>query len=293
MPKSCETLITGGNENTAALVLQSYQKSGVSRISTYKYLPDKDKIIELIGLFRQVFFPGYFDNHTKEYDEYYISNLLNTLEYKLCRQICGALNLTKENNESCTCNEMFTTAQEITKQFIAKLPKIRDLLMLDLQAAHDGDPAAKSLHEIIYAYPGFLAIAIHRVAHELFLLNVPFIPRIMSEHAHSRTGIDIHPGATIGKNFFIDHGTGVVIGETTQIGDNVKIYQGVTLGALSTRGGQKLSGKKRHPTLQNDVTVYSNASILGGDTVIGKGTTIGGNSFITSSVEDNSKTKNT
>jgi len=289
MKKSCETPISGGNEKVAELVLQSYQNSGVPKISTYKYLPDKDKIIELIGLFRQVFFPGYFDNYDGEYDEKYISDLLDTLEYQLCRQICGALNLTKENSESCSCDEMFQTAKEITKLLIEKLPKIRDLLMLDLQAALSGDPAATSLHEIVYAYPGFLAIAIHRVAHELFLLKVPFIPRIMSEHAHSRTGIDIHPGATIGKYFFIDHGTGVVIGETTEIGDHVKIYQGVTLGALSTRGGQKLSGKKRHPTLLDGVTVYSNASILGGNTVIGVGATIGGNSFITASVDGGDK----
>ena len=153
-------------------------------------------------------------------------------------------------------------------------------MVLD-EAAFDGDPAAKSMEEIVLAYPGLLAITIYRIAHELFVLKVPLIPRMMTEYAHSRTGVDIHPGATIGRNFFIDHGTGIVIGETTLIGDNVKIYQGVTLGALSTKGGQKLRGKRRHPTIEDDVVIYAGASILGGETVIGKGSVIGSNAFIT------------
>ena len=158
-----------------------------------------------------------------------------------------------------------------------------------MQAFFDGDPAAFYKDEIIFSYPGLYAIFVNRVAHELYELGVPLIPRIMTEHAHSKTGIDINPGAKIGKYFFIDHGTGIVVGETTVIGDNVKIYQGVTIGALSTRGGQKLSGKKRHPTICDNVTIYANASILGGNTVIGENTVIGGNSFITSSVEPDSK----
>lgn len=157
-------------------------------------------------------------------------------------------------------------------------------MLKDVQAAFDGDPAAKTKEEIIFCYPGLFAIFVYRMAHELYRLKVPFIPRIMSEYAHGHTGIDINPGAVIGEYFFIDHGTGIVIGETTEIGDHVKIYQGVTLGALSTRSGQLLRDVKRHPTIEDNVTIYSSASILGGETVIGKGSVIGGNAFITSSV---------
>jgi len=169
--------------------------------------------------------------------------------------------------------------------FFKKIPQIREYAEGDLEAAYDGDPAAYYREEIILSYPGVYAITVNRIAHELFLLGIPLIPRIMTEHAHWQTGIDIHPGATIGHNFFIDHGTGIVIGETTIIGDNVKIYQGVTLGALSTRGGQKLQGKRRHPTIENDVVIYSGASILGGETVIGQGAVIGSNAFVTKSIE--------
>ena len=176
-------------------------------------------------------------------------------------------------------------AQKISVAFFKKIPMIREYVEGDLEAAYDGDPAAYYREEIILSYPGVYAITVNRIAHELFLLGVPLIPRIMTEHAHWQTGIDIHPGATIGKSFFIDHGTGIVIGETTVIGNNVKIYQGVTLGALSTSGGQKLQGKKRHPTIEDDVVIYSGASILGGDTVIGKGSVIGGNAFVTKSIE--------
>ena len=177
----------------------------------------------------------------------------------------------------------------ICKAFFTKIPKIRDYIESDLQAAFDGDPAAGCKEEIILAYPGLMASSINRIAHELYLLQVPVLPRIMTEYAHSETGIDIHPGATIGKYFFIDHGTGVVIGETAVIGDNVKIYQGVTIGALSTRGGQKLSGMKRHPTIEDNVTIYAGASVLGGKTVIGKNAVTGGNAFITSSIPANTK----
>lgn len=165
------------------------------------------------------------------------------------------------------------------------IPKVREYVETDVEAGYEGDPAATSRDEVIFCYPGLYAITVNRLAHELYLLNVPLIPRIMTEHAHSKTGIDIHPGATIGKYFFIDHGTGIVVGETTEIGEHVKIYQGVTLGALSTRGGQSLRNKKRHPTIEDYVTIYSGASILGGQTVIGNNVVIGGNAFITSSVE--------
>lgn len=173
---------------------------------------------------------------------------------------------------------------ELTDRYFAKLPALREMLDADLSAALAGDPAAENAREIICCYPGFYAVAVHRLAHALRELGVPLLPRRMAERAHSATGIDIHPGAVIGPGFFIDHGTGVVIGETAEIGKGVKLYQGVTLGALSTRGGQSLRGIRRHPTVEDDVTVYANATILGGDTVIGRGSIIGANVFLTESV---------
>jgi serine O-acetyltransferase len=182
-----------------------------------------------------------------------------------------------------------TKAREIVDEFMGELPHIQELILKDAEAAFMGDPAAQSREEVVLAYPGVYAIFVHRIAHVLWDLGVPLIPRLMSEHAHSRTGIDIHPGAHIGEYFFIDHGTGVVIGETTIIGHHAKIYQGVTLGATSTRKGQLLSGVKRHPTLGDYVTVYSNASILGGDTIIGSHSVIGGSAFVCESVPDNAR----
>ena len=214
--------------------------------------------------------------------------LLEDVIFKLIKQISIVLRYDKEleNADELT---LAGIAEGKTFEFLEKLPKIRKYIETDVQAAYDGDPAAYNKDEIIYSYPGLFAILVNRIAHELWLLNIPIIPRIMTEYAHSETGIDIHPGATIGKYFFIDHGTGIVIGETTVIGDNVKIYQGVTLGALSTRGGQALKSKKRHPTIEDNVTIYSGASILGGDTVIGKNVVIGGNAFITRSVPEGAK----
>ena len=180
-------------------------------------------------------------------------------------------------------------AEELVEKCMLRFPVIREYVETDVQAFFEGDPAAYNHSEIILCYPGLRAIVTARLAHELFLLGVPLIPRMMTEYAHSRTGIDIHPGATIGKYFFIDHGTGIVIGETTIIGDYVKIYQGVTIGALSTRGGQSLRGKKRHPTIEDRVTIYAGASILGGETVSGHDAVIGSNAFITSSVEPESR----
>lgn len=182
-----------------------------------------------------------------------------------------------------------SASREITMEFLRRIPKIRAYLDTDLQATYDGDPAADGKADIILSYPGILATTVHRIAHELFDLKVPLIPRMMSENAHSKTGIDIHPGATIGKYFFIDHGTGIVIGSTTYIGDHVKIYQGVTLGALSTSAGQLLHGVKRHPTIEDNVTIYSGASVLGGETRIGANSVIGSNAFITFSVPSGSR----
>ena len=214
--------------------------------------------------------------------------ILEDVIFKLIRQISIVLRY-DEKYVSLDENEIRTAAEQITFEYLSKIPKIRALIETDVQAAYDGDPAAYNKDEIIYSYPGLYAILVNRLAHELFLLGVPLIPRVMTEHAHSKTGIDIHPGATIGKYFFIDHGTGIVIGETTEIGDYVKVYQGVTLGALSTRGGQSLRNKKRHPTIEDNVTIYSGASILGGETVVGKNAVIGGNAFITRSVPAGAK----
>jgi serine O-acetyltransferase len=175
-------------------------------------------------------------------------------------------------------------AQQMCLAFFQRIPEVRALVDTDLQAAYDGDPAATGKDEVVYSYPGLMAITVYRLAHVLYELKVPMLPRMMTEHAHSVTGIDIHPGATVGKYFFIDHGTGIVIGETTVIGENVKVYQGVTLGALSTRGGQSLRGVRRHPTIEDNVTIYAGASILGGETVIGHDCVIGSNAFITRSI---------
>jgi serine O-acetyltransferase len=181
------------------------------------------------------------------------------------------------------------TPEDLVARFVTRLPEVRARLAEDVEAALEGDPAAKGFAEIVAAYPAIHAIAIHRLAHELHALGVPQLPRILSEHAHARTGIDIHPGARIGRAFFIDHGTGVVIGETSEIGDRVRLYHGVTLGAFSPRRGQRLRGSKRHPTLGDDVTVYPGATILGGDTVIGSGSVVNGNAYVTESVPANSR----
>ena len=268
-------------------ILSSYDRNLNNETKYPDYLPDKDEVLEVLSLLRKVLFPGYFNTNGACQVENGIRDILTEAEYKLRRQICRALNT---NGEDClNCADMYERAGAICNDFLSKLPDLLEILMGDVQAAFDGDPAASNKHEIIFAYPGIYAISVYRLAHELQLLSVPLIPRMMTEHAHSITGIDIHPGAEIGRSFFIDHGTGVVIGETTKIGDHVKLYQGVTLGALSTRGGQSLRGKKRHPTLEDEVTVYSGASILGGETVIGKGCIIGGNVFITESVPPNTR----
>jgi serine O-acetyltransferase len=193
------------------------------------------------------------------------------------------------------CDECADRAEATVEKFFSRLPQVRRMLVLDVQAAYDGDPAASNLAEIIFAYPGLVAITIYRIAHELQILGVPLLPRIMSEHAHSKTGIDIHPGARIGESFFIDHGTGVVIGETTDIGNGVKIYQGVTLGALSfpkDERGKIIRGAKRHPTLEDGVVIYAGATILGGNTVIGEGSVIGGNTWVIDSVPARTKVLN-
>lgn len=252
--------------------------------------PDKSEVQELVNNLFQIVYPGYFRDRT--YKIYNPKNsfavIIEDTFYHLNKQVRLALDYSKEKG-SLSDDGKDEESYRICKTFFDRIPKIREYLETDLLATFEGDPSAGCYEEIILAFPGLFAITVYRMAHELYLENVPVLPRLMTEYAHSLTGIDIHPGATIGKYFFIDHGTGIVVGETSIIGENVKIYQGVTIGALSTRGGQRLSGKKRHPTICNNVTIYANASILGGNTVIGENTVIGGNSFITSSVEPNSK----
>ncbi|MCI8342248.1 MAG: serine acetyltransferase [Firmicutes bacterium] len=252
-------------------------------------LPSRHAVIQIIKEFRRVIFPGYFGNENimASEPEYFIGHTVTQLYEALKEQIRTAL--IYKNLENLPENAIDERADEICCHLFKKIPYIQKMLLKDIQAGFDGDPAAKSKEEIIFSYPGLFAIYVYRIAHELYKMKVPFVPRIMTEHAHSRTGIDINAGAEIGEYFFIDHGTGIVIGETTNIGNNVKLYQGVTLGALSTRQGQLLSDVKRHPTIEDNVTIYSGASILGGNTVIGANSVIGGNVFITESVPAGTK----
>lgn len=252
--------------------------------------PDKTEMREMVHDLLRIIFPGYFRERTyKIYNpNNYYAVIIEDVFYHLNKQVMLALDFCKLRG-TMTDEEREVESYRVCREFFDKIPLIREYIETDLLAAFDGDPAACCLEEIILAYPGLMAITVYRLAHELYKLRIPVLPRLMTEYAHSETGIDIHPGATIDKYFFIDHGTGIVIGETSIIGKNVKIYQGVTIGALSTRGGQKLSGKKRHPTIGDNVTIYAGASILGGDTVIGENTVIGGNAFITSSVPANTR----
>ena len=261
-------------------ILQDYsQGRDIDRMDPFTR-PDKDVVIDIIEKLRRIVFPGYFQDKTyRIYNaKHNLSMLIEDVMYNLNQQVTLVLrNAGRENPEE--------EAQKVCLAFFEQIPQVRAMVQTDLEASYEGDPAATGMAEIIFAYPGLFAITVYRLAHVLYTLNVPMLPRIMTEHAHSITGIDIHPGATIGKYFFIDHGTGIVVGETTLIGENVKLYQGVTLGALSTRGGQSLRGKRRHPTIEDRVTIYAGASVLGGDTVIGRDSVIGSNAFITSSID--------
>lgn len=252
--------------------------------------PNRDEIIAIIHNLQYIIFPGYFNNKKlKSYHmEYQLGAVIEDVTYQLNKQVGFALRYNSDYI-TMTKEELENESNKITISFMKKIPEIRGYLETDVDAAYEGDPAAYSKDEIIFSYPGLFAIMINRLAHELYLLKIPLIPRIMTEYAHSITGIDIHPGATIGKHFFIDHGTGIVIGETTMIGNHVKIYQGVTLGAVSTRGGQSLKNIKRHPTIEDGVTIYSGASILGGNTVIGQEVIIGSNAFVTKTVPNKTR----
>ena len=261
-------------------ILTDYQTGrDIDRLDPYQN-PDKDVIIDMIGKLLRIVYPGFSrDRSYRIYNaKHNLSMLIEDVMYNLNKQITLVL------RASASPEEAEAKAQQISLAFFQAIPGVRAVVQTDVKAFYDGDPAAFSTDEIIFCYPGLFAITVYRLAHVLYELNVPMIPRIMTEHAHSITGIDINPGATIGKYFFIDHGTGIVIGETTVIGDFVKIYQGVTLGALTTRGGQSLRGKRRHPTIEDHVTIYAGASILGGGTVIGRDSVIGSNVFITHSI---------
>ncbi|MDD6288760.1 MAG: serine acetyltransferase [Eggerthellales bacterium] len=268
---------------------ENYNDEIIAFNNVDRRFPNKDAIIQIILDLRRVMFPRYFGDEAPcgAGPKYFIGDTLTRVEEALHREVFEALMFRDRKVKSREAVEAETSS--ICSDFFYKIPEIQQLLLKDVQAAFDGDPAAGSKAEIIYCYPGFFAIFVYRLAHELALHDVPLIPRIMSEYAHAETGVDIGAKAQIGEYFFIDHAVGVVIGETTTIGDHVKIYQGVTLGALSTRGGQSLAGVKRHPTVEDNVTIYSNASILGGQTVIGAHSVIGGSAFVTESVPPHSR----
>ncbi|MDR2536485.1 MAG: serine acetyltransferase [Treponema sp.] len=273
------------------MLLQSYQEhEEIIKVGTGNQL-NRSVIIDIIEKLRCIIFPGYFGkkNISSSSVEYYAGDLLEDVIFNLSKQIAHALHHRQGYDQSPSDLGISAKAEELTFSFLSRLPQVRQYLAADVSASFDGDPAAFSKDEIISSYPGIYAIMVYRLAHVLYELNIPLIPRIMTEHAHNVTGIDIHPGAQIGHHFFIDHGTGIVIGETTVIGNHVKLYQGVTLGGLSTKGGQTMKGTKRHPTIEDDVTIYSGASILGGTTVIGTRVVIGSNAFVTQSVPEKTK----
>ena len=253
---------------------------GENEFLTYpgRGLPDREAIVRVTRTLRSAMFPGFFDIPAAHENPYALPAALSNACQLLLEQAESAFGTRNPQQEARRL------AAEAIEGFVQALPEVQRLLSTDVEALYNGDPAAHSHVDVIFSYPGLLAISVYRLAHELYRRNVPLIPRMMTEYAHEKTGIDINAGATIGDHFFIDHGTGVVIGETTVIGDQVKLYQGVTLGALSTRKGQLLKGIKRHPTLGSRVTVYSGASILGGETVIGDDCIIGSNAFVTGSV---------
>lgn len=283
-----ESVIEKNIQNIVSNILEDYgMERTIDKIDIFNQ-PDKQEVINIIAGLLQIVYPGYYwDKTNKIYNIVHkLSGKVEDTVYHLNKQIELALHFAPGRSDE---ESMEGKSQMITADFFQRLPSVRERLETDVQAAFQGDPAAKYKEEIIMSYPGLYAITVNRLAHELFLLDVPLIPRIMTEYAHSITGIDIHPGATIGKYFFIDHGTGIVIGETALIGEHVKIYQGVTIGALSTRDAEKLKNKKRHPTIEDNVTIYAGASILGGSTVIGANSVIGGNVFITSSIPEDTR----
>lgn len=275
-------------------ILESYETFGGMDHLEGKDLPSKKVNIEILEDLLSVLFPGYLgkESVTKTNIKYSLGTTLTSVYTRLTNEVEKSLKYICRKITECPHDVCRRRAQIVVKELLEKIPEIRELANGDVEAAYDGDPAAASIEEVILSYPCVLAIATYRIAHELYLRGVPLIPRIMSEHVHSLTGVDIHPGAKIGKNFFIDHGTGVVVGETAEIGDNVKLYQGVTLGALSfpkDEKGQIIKGKKRHPTIGNNVVIYSGATLLGPDAIVGDNVVIGGNSWVTSPIAPGTK----
>ncbi len=267
-------------------ILDSYKKYGGINLDESNNFPNRQSVIDILNDIECLIFPGF--RVAEELDSgtlrFVTGQRVNRILVMLTREIKKALMYVVQD-QKVSCSHCYALAEQTARALIEELPEIRRKIGLDVQAAYAGDPAAKSTDEVIVSYPGLEAIVVYRIAHFLVESGVPVIPRIMSEYAHGKTGIDINPGATIGESFFIDHGTGVVIGETCIIGNNVKIYQGVTLGALSVK--KELMDKKRHPTIEDNVTIYANSTILGGKTIIGRGCIIGGNTWVTRSVPQN------
>jgi serine O-acetyltransferase len=274
-------------ELTNGLLVSYRQHGGINHLDGAN-LPSKGAVMEMTKNLLRLLFPGFFDDRVVHSDELRVetSLLLDAVAGRMEDEICKSLACVECLDPRVSNHRR--AASELTIAFLRSLPEVRGRLQTDVEAAYQGDPAARSRDEVITAYPFIEAISIQRLAHELHERGVPLLPRMMTELAHSRTGIDIHPGAKIGSHFFIDHGTGTIIGETCVIGNHVKVFHGVTLGATSTSGGQALRGQKRHPTIEDDVTIYTGAVILGGDTIIGSGSTIGGNVFLLHSVPPNS-----
>lgn len=279
-------------DNLVTNILDSYNTLGFVNRNDTENFPNRQNVVSILSDLQSLIFPGFRTEEeiTPSNISYITGKKVNNIIANLTKEIQKSFIYTISNSQNKANNykdsHCFKLAEDTSVALIQEIPELRRKIQLDVIAAFNGDPAAKNNEEVILSYPGLEAILVHRIAHFLFKIGVPIIPRIMSEHVHGKTGIDIHPGATIGESFFIDHGTGVVIGETCLIGNNVKIYQGVTLGALSVK--KTLQDKKRHPTIEDDVTIYANATILGGNTIIGKGSIIGGNTWVTSSVTEGS-----
>lgn len=282
------------NDVIAALA-ESYRTDARGARIGRQVLPSREKTIEILELAFQIFYPGIYGRQDLEEEElrFHLGALVATFRSKLARQLELSLCYgAEQEGAQASAQGCGPHAKKLAGNLVAKLPKLRAMLVADAQAAYDGDPAASSLDEVVLAYPGLRAVTVHRLAHELYLMGVPILPRIMSEWAHAETGADIHPGARVGASFFVDHATGVVVGETTDIGNHVKLYQGVTLGALShprDDQGRVIRNTKRHPTVEDGATLYANATVLGGATVVGSESIVGGSVFLTKSIPKRSR----
>ncbi|MEW6356808.1 MAG: serine O-acetyltransferase EpsC [Planctomycetota bacterium] len=289
-----KTLLSDADlKSIAGKIAATYGKHPTIEQLEGRQLTSREAVSSILDDLFAIVYPGYYGERdvTVEEARVRMRARLVSVRHALIEEVARCHRRTCKH-EHAVCDRCLGRSARQTTAFLRRIPCVRKMLVFDVEAAYDGDPAAKGYDEVIFSYPGLFAVTTYRIAHEIHLLGVPLIPRMMTEYAHSVTGIDIHPGATIGKRFFIDHGTGVVVGETTEIGDNVKLYQGVTLGALSfpkNAKGQLIRGHKRHPTIEDNVTIYAGATILGGDTVVGKGSVVGGNVWLTESVPPGTK----